>query len=129
MALLAPANRRKQPRSTATKRNAALSRRNLKRIMTEDGDFPRSMVRAVPREVPEAGMEECVGAREGERRETRRGRRPDTWSRAVPAATGINSGLKRRTHVTRVFPNPGAARGRSRPLPWRSTRTWEKWKQ
>jgi putative transposase len=71
-----------------TKRNVALSREELKRVVAEDSDFLRPLVQVVLQEVLEAEMEECVGAGKGERSETRRGYRSGYYSRGLVTRVG-----------------------------------------
>jgi len=71
-----------------TKSNVAVTREELKRMLSEDEDFLRPMLRSVVQELLEAEMDECVGAAKGERNETRLGYRNGHYSRGLITRIG-----------------------------------------
>jgi len=71
-----------------TKSNVAVTREELKRILSENEDFLRPMLQTVIQELLEAEMDDCVGAAKGERTEMRRGYRNGHYSRNLMTRVG-----------------------------------------
>jgi putative transposase len=70
------------------RKQGSVSVEELKELISDDGDFLRSLVQSVVQEVLEAEMEELLGAAKGQRTETRSGYRSGYYSRGLVTRVG-----------------------------------------